>query len=892
MRVAALLTLVLASNPCFGQAKASFEYTKRGVSAELVDHGDFYQHPDGSRIRFLRKQGVFALEQVASSAKGKTVNLADRLSAQFGGQVELVKNHGLGLMSVVKVNDRIKSKQFASVTAHMLKSADASILAVQPVLANSRGSGDILVTEKLLVKLNDGLSSEALAEVLARFNLSVNRRLKASGSVYSMTARGTHNVASRFALVRSVMSDPRVEWAQPQFKTRAFKTAFEPTNNPLYTEQWHLQNTGKGGSRCDTDCDANNAWGLGAPSSGQEGAAELSGAGMVIAIIDDGVQLNHEDLTIWENPLEISGNDIDDDGNGYVDDLNGWDFVDDDSSAPFSCGEDATRGPDNDPSPQAFTACVNINGDDVEQDNHGTAVAGIAAAINNNVGVVGSAYSAKILPIRLISEFDADPNSDFCARAVEAMTYAGTYAHVINNSWGMEEGTCPALDLVIADIVDGTLADLGPGTTAPLRANEPIRKGKGSPVIFAAGNSASGWLKVTVPVTAGKHAYEWRFLRSDFPLDDLTEDDAARLDDIRFPDGTNEGFESGLEGFTNACALNSCIGCSTENASACTLWSINTNPDFSRSGSSAQIDMTNRQCIYSYLNTIKDGPAGDISFWIWVSTDQQTFSDKFEFLVDGKEKLSFGDIPRFVDDAVGYPANVAKAIAVGASDAGDLSGVTSADLAAEERAAYSQFGDSLDVLAPSDNQHLGIVTTDRYGANGEGYNSNRSIGGVSWTSPTYNDPPYTDDFGGTSAAAPLVAGIAAAMIAADQAIDNNSSNDITAAEVEAVLRVTADKIGRRGAAAYDLDGNTRSLFYGYGRVNMFGALKSVLGLSDVDTNSCAPEAFSYARQSDPLLAGLTPQSAEFCPALGPTVPDSSSCFVVPTANSNAVVFCL
>jgi len=50
---------------------------------------------------------------------------------------------------------------------------------------------------------------------------------------------------------------------------------------------------------------------------------------VVVAIIDSGVDLNHEDLkyNIWVNHNELPGNGIDDDGNGYIDDVNGWNFI-------------------------------------------------------------------------------------------------------------------------------------------------------------------------------------------------------------------------------------------------------------------------------------------------------------------------------------------------------------------------------------------------------------------------------------------------------------------------------------------------------------------------------------------------------------------------------------
>jgi len=50
---------------------------------------------------------------------------------------------------------------------------------------------------------------------------------------------------------------------------------------------------------------------------------------VLVAVIDGGVDINHEDLqgVIWTNPKEIAGNGIDDDKNGYVDDIHGWDFI-------------------------------------------------------------------------------------------------------------------------------------------------------------------------------------------------------------------------------------------------------------------------------------------------------------------------------------------------------------------------------------------------------------------------------------------------------------------------------------------------------------------------------------------------------------------------------------
>ena len=50
---------------------------------------------------------------------------------------------------------------------------------------------------------------------------------------------------------------------------------------------------------------------------------------IVVAIADDGMDIHHPDLknNLWENPLEIEGNGVDDDQNGYIDDIYGWNFI-------------------------------------------------------------------------------------------------------------------------------------------------------------------------------------------------------------------------------------------------------------------------------------------------------------------------------------------------------------------------------------------------------------------------------------------------------------------------------------------------------------------------------------------------------------------------------------
>ncbi len=172
-------------------------------------------------------------------------------------------------------------------------------------------------------------------------------------------------------------------------------------------------------------------WGLantGQPISGTEGAegvdvrwasaAEVAtGSGVVVAVIDSGVDVTHPDLAgaIWHNADEVCGNDLDDDGNGYVDDCEGWDFVNDDPTVRDE--RTATGAP--------------------VDDSHGTHVAGIVAArAGNGDGVAGVAPDAEVMVLKVIE------NGTFPAsRAARAIHYAiDNGADVINASWGAAPG--------------------------------------------------------------------------------------------------------------------------------------------------------------------------------------------------------------------------------------------------------------------------------------------------------------------------------------------------------------------------------------------------------------------------------------------------------------------
>ncbi|MGH8046077.1 MAG: S8 family serine peptidase [Chthoniobacterales bacterium] len=190
-------------------------------------------------------------------------------------------------------------------------------------------------------------------------------------------------------------------------------------NDTLINSQWHLKNTGQSGGVAGTDIHAETIWNY--PGSGNRGA------GIVVGVVDDGLETTHPDLATNVRT------DIDHDWN------------------------DAT--PD-DPNP--------VSGDD---NNHGTSCAGNVAAIgNNSLGVCGSAPESKVVSLRLIAASEGDQEES------EAMAWDNNIIQIKSNSWGPND--------------DGQTLE-GPGslTKAALQtAATSGRGGLGAIFLWAGGN--------------------------------------------------------------------------------------------------------------------------------------------------------------------------------------------------------------------------------------------------------------------------------------------------------------------------------------------------------------------------------------------------------------------
>lgn len=200
------------------------------------------------------------------------------------------------------------------------------------------------------------------------------------------------------ALAGDLAKLPGVKYAEPNY---IWTTAAITPNDPRFGDLWGLNNIGQSSGTADADIDAPQAWDITTGSSA-----------VVVGIIDTGVDYNHPDLAanIWTNPGEIA-NGIDDDNNGYIDDLHGI---------------------------NAITG----SGNPLDDNNHGTHVAGTIGAVGNNgVGVAGVNHHVSIIAAKFLSADGSGTTAD----AIECFNYLNSLKTrtenpvnvvVSNNSWG------------------------------------------------------------------------------------------------------------------------------------------------------------------------------------------------------------------------------------------------------------------------------------------------------------------------------------------------------------------------------------------------------------------------------------------------------------------------
>ncbi len=184
-------------------------------------------------------------------------------------------------------------------------------------------------------------------------------------------------------------------------------------NDTIFNQQWQYINSLALGGNPEADLDADLAWDI------TTGGVTVNGDTIVLAALDDGVDLNHEDWgnNLWRNHGEIPDNGIDDDLNGYIDDVNGW-------------------------NPTANSGAIGGGAQ------HGTPVMGIMGAKGNNItGVSGVSWDVKVMMVK--TDFNADEATLIAGYGYplalrkmynETNGAKGAFIVATNASWGTDNG--------------------------------------------------------------------------------------------------------------------------------------------------------------------------------------------------------------------------------------------------------------------------------------------------------------------------------------------------------------------------------------------------------------------------------------------------------------------
>ncbi len=316
-----------------------------------------------------------------------------------------------------------------NVDAEVINCANSSGLSTLANTYISNSEQTNYVPNQLLVRYKDGFrTSDALVDsLLQEYGFTTLRSGQGNGPDIIV---GQFDGRDLEEIIKDLESDPNILYAEPNYYIEPLGLI---PNDPLYIEQWNMNAFG-----------LPNAWEIetGSPKTGQDD--------VIIAILDSGVQVDHEDLRDKIVP--------------------GCDFFDGDND------------------PRSF-------------DGHGTHVAGIAAAIGNNAtGVVGVAFGlgVKILPVKIFDDTGTKATLDSLANAIRwsaGLDTAGFTknpypAQIINISLGSLGASEAINEAVKAAFEAGTLTFVATGNDY---ANNFIRTPANAPDAIAVGSVNSNF---------------------------------------------------------------------------------------------------------------------------------------------------------------------------------------------------------------------------------------------------------------------------------------------------------------------------------------------------------------------------------------------------------------
>jgi subtilisin family serine protease len=274
------------------------------------------------------------------------------------------------------------------------RSLVSRVARTMPVFIERESQLKLVATEQILVRFNPRSSASSRRKLLDGLELKLAGRSEFDGERHVVVPASVRRASRALDLANQLVeADDIVAFAAPNFLAEVRKRSVD---DRLFGDQWHLDNTGQNGAKAMQDVRAIAAW-------DRIGGGDRA---IVIAIIDDGIDLDHPDLTdnLWKNPKAGAR------------DRHGRDFSDD--ADPFN------------PRPKVF----NPPFDDTDtNDIHGTSCAGVAAAVGDNArGVAGIAWGCRLMAVKIFAGPALIPQD----RIADAIRYASRHADVLSCSWG------------------------------------------------------------------------------------------------------------------------------------------------------------------------------------------------------------------------------------------------------------------------------------------------------------------------------------------------------------------------------------------------------------------------------------------------------------------------
>ncbi len=275
-----------------------------------------------------------------------------------------------------------------------------TITTTTPTSTQKRASAEVLV------RFRQGTTPDKIKDIAFRHHDLIEDRIESVNGLVVMEDEDGLDVD---AVVNEYRDLPDVEYVEPNYTISLepeprdsvppsyLDSAINGPNDPMFGEQWSLENTGQRGGSAKADISALAAW------EKTKGTDKV-----VVAVLDSGVDYTHPDLVnnMWVRPADVSR--YSDDELGTVDDAHGFNAIDD-------------------------------NGDPMDENGHGTHCAGIIGAEgDNSEGIAGINWKVEIMPLKFMNASGSGTTKD----AIKAINYvidrkrAGVNVRVINASWG------------------------------------------------------------------------------------------------------------------------------------------------------------------------------------------------------------------------------------------------------------------------------------------------------------------------------------------------------------------------------------------------------------------------------------------------------------------------